>query len=326
MKKLLITFTITLFFCISGFAQIYKVAEMNTDQIRGLDKQKTAVILPGGILEQHGPYLPSYSDGYMNEWWTEQLAEAIVSRPGWSVMIFPTIPLGQSGANDIGYKPVFPGTYAVRASTLRAVFMDLASELGEQGFKWIFVMHAHGSPEHNLMLDQAGDYFRDTYKGKMVNLAGLLARPATPGPAVTEAVRKEDGTFEVHAGMSEMSRLLFLRRDLIPMTFLNSKSYTANNMEDAVAHGKSANWPGYIGAPRHATASYGAKAMRHGADHFNSLALSILDGAEERSIPRLSVVGLQDKATVDLLSVAAKHWAGIEKKQTDWLNKQGAKK
>lgn len=85
-------------------------------------------------------------------------------------MIFPTIPLGNSGANDIGGKYSFPGTYAVRFETLRAIFMDLAAELGEQKFKWIFVVHGHGAPNHVRALDQAGDSFRDTYGGRMVNL------------------------------------------------------------------------------------------------------------------------------------------------------------
>ena len=36
-------------------AQIYKLAELNTDQIRQLDRQKTVILLPGGMMEQHGP-------------------------------------------------------------------------------------------------------------------------------------------------------------------------------------------------------------------------------------------------------------------------------
>src|SRR4028119_413892 len=94
-------------------AQIYRVAQMNTEQIRALDKQKTVVILTGGILEEHGPHLPSFSDVYVNEWRSERLAEAIVERPDWAALMFPTIPLGSGGANEIGGKYVFPGTYAV---------------------------------------------------------------------------------------------------------------------------------------------------------------------------------------------------------------------
>jgi creatinine amidohydrolase len=162
-----------LFLATKGNAQIYRVAQMNTEQIRALDKQKTVVILTGGILEQHGPHLPSFTDGYSNEWLAQKLAEEIVQRPGMSVLLFPTIPLGHEGANEIGATHVFPGTYSVRRSTLRSIFMDLATELGEQNFRWIFIFHGHGAPFHNLMLDQAGDYFRETYGGRMVHIRGL---------------------------------------------------------------------------------------------------------------------------------------------------------
>jgi creatinine amidohydrolase/Fe(II)-dependent formamide hydrolase-like protein len=77
-----------------AFAQIYNVKEMNTEQIKAIDREKTAVILPEGILEEHGPYLPSFTDGYTAERRTEDLANAIVEKPGWKVLIFPLIPLG----------------------------------------------------------------------------------------------------------------------------------------------------------------------------------------------------------------------------------------
>ncbi|MEP6703569.1 MAG: creatininase family protein, partial [Acidobacteriota bacterium] len=90
--------------------QIFRVAEMNTKQIQGLNKQKTVVILPGGVIEQHGPFMPSFSDGYLNERLSRDFADAVVARPGWAVLMFPTIPLGTGGANEIGYKNVFPGS------------------------------------------------------------------------------------------------------------------------------------------------------------------------------------------------------------------------
>ena len=161
----------------SAEAQVYGLAELNIDQIRMLDRQRTVILIPGGILEEHGPYLPSFTDGYLNERLTEDLAAAIAKRPGWAAVVFPIIPLGSDGANRIGEKHVFPGSYPIRTATLRAVFMDLATEFGEQGFQWIFVIHGHGSPNHNRALDQAGEYFRDTYGGHMVNLTGLQPDP-----------------------------------------------------------------------------------------------------------------------------------------------------
>jgi hypothetical protein len=43
--------------------QILRLSDMNTDQIRALDRARTAVVIVGAPLEEHGPYLPSYADG-----------------------------------------------------------------------------------------------------------------------------------------------------------------------------------------------------------------------------------------------------------------------
>ena len=82
-------------------AQIYHVQDMTTVEIAALDKEKTAVILPGGILEEHGPYLPAFTDGYINQALTMEIANSIIKQPGWKVLIFPTVPLGSGGANEI---------------------------------------------------------------------------------------------------------------------------------------------------------------------------------------------------------------------------------
>src|SRR4051812_8129334 len=97
-----------------GVSQILDIRDLTAVQIASLDRQRTAVILQGGILEEHGPYLPIYSDGWMNEYMTRQLADALVARPGWKVLIFPVVPLGSGGANELAGKRSFPGTFAVR--------------------------------------------------------------------------------------------------------------------------------------------------------------------------------------------------------------------
>jgi creatinine amidohydrolase/Fe(II)-dependent formamide hydrolase-like protein len=225
-----------LFACSIGHAQIFHVAEMNVEQIRALDKQKTVVILPGGILEEHGPHLPSFTDGYSNEWLAQRLGEAIAASGGWSVLVFPIIPLGHGGGNEIGGKPVFPGTYSIKRSTLRAIFMDLANELGEQGFRRVFITHGHGSPYHNLVLDQAGDYFRDTYGGFMVNLHGLEPSGGQLSKlklepidlALPEHTKREIGLMDDHAGFEETSRLLYLRPHLVDPGHRILRPLTAN--------------------------------------------------------------------------------------------------
>jgi len=105
-------------------AQVTRVADLNTAQIRALDRSKTVVLLPGGILEEHGP--------------------------------------------------------------LRAIFMDLADELGDQGFRWILVVHVHGAPLHNRALDQASDYFQDVHRGRMEHLWGQVPVLAGWGNALQD--------------------------------------------------------------------------------------------------------------------------------------------
>ena len=60
-------------------AQILDVRELNTEQIGRLDRARTVVLLTAGILEEHGPFLPSYSDGYQSEFIAIRVADAIAA-------------------------------------------------------------------------------------------------------------------------------------------------------------------------------------------------------------------------------------------------------
>lgn len=262
-------------------AQVLRVAELNTEQIRALDRAKTAVILVGGILEEHGPYLPSYTDGYLNERLASDLGDAVAARPGWTALMFPPLPLGQGGANVIGGKHAFPGSYTVRASTLRALYMDLADALGEQGFRWVFVLNAHGSPPHNHALDEAGDYFHDAHGGRMVHLFGLMAMHLCCGEPkrrfLDEAGMKEDG-FTVHAGAGEHAIALFLRPDLVAPAVVSAPAATATSFEGLVRLASAPGWTGYFGSPRLASAALGAQIYGAIRENVVALAFRILDG------------------------------------------------
>jgi creatinine amidohydrolase len=333
MKQILLTVVLSLLLYGSTDAQIYRVAQMNAEQIRALDKQKTVVILTGGIIEQHGPHLPTFSDGYSNEWLAQKLAEEIVRRPGFAVLLFPTIPLGHEGANEIGAQFVFPGTYSIRRSTLRAIFMDLGTELGEQGFKWVFVVHGHGAPFHNLMLDEAGEYFRDAYGGRLVNLFGLqpnkeqlaaLNLSPLPESLVSAEEKKEIGNIDVHSGFDETSRLLFLRPDLVSPVYKQLPSLTANNFEEFFKAPRTPGWLGYQSSPRLASAAYGALSMQNRARNWNALAAAILDSKlDERNIPRYAKTMLAMPQFAEALAPSTRNEQERERKQREWLKKNG---
>ena len=93
--------------------------------------------------------------------------------------------------------------------------MDLATDLGEARFKWGLVLTMHGGPTHNQAIDQAAQYFNDTYAGRMVHVTGLasVVGAVPPDPFTSEQRAAED--FSIHADADEHSYLLFLRSDLV---------------------------------------------------------------------------------------------------------------
>jgi creatinine amidohydrolase len=270
-------------------AQVRQVAELNTQQIRALDRSHTVVLLQGGMLEEHGPYLPAFTDGILSARLTSELADGIArQRPEWTVLVFPPVSVGSSGSNEIGRQYSYPGTYAVRPSTLRAAFTDIASELGEQGFRWVLVVHVHGSPLHIGALDDAGDFFHDTYGGTMVNLWGLLPVLGGWGGAMsvmTPAEKAADG-LSLHAGMDEHSLMLYLRPDLVSREYLNAPAVAGANYAEAFAVAQQPGWPGYLGAPALATAAFGQRIWRAFSDATVKTSLEILDGKDPNSYPR----------------------------------------
>jgi|RhiMethySRZTD1v2_1073278.scaffolds.fasta_scaffold122748_2 creatinine amidohydrolase len=302
------------------FGQIYHVKEMNTEQIKALDREKTVVILPGGILEEHGPYLPSFTDGYRDKRLTEALANGIVEKPGWKVLVFPVIPLGTYPANNLGQKYVFPGSYTVRPATLRAVFMDLATDLGEQGFRWVFVVHSHLSPSNNRALNQAGDYFHDIYRGQMVHLMALIS--AQPRQTVRSEEEQREDAAGTHAGVSETNHILFLRPDLVNPAYKNAPPLPARDLKQRQEIAKANDWAGYWGSPRLATAAAGAASLKRLSSRLVDLALQILDGFDYSQMKRLG-----DEITPAEPSVVGKtftqHNQEIDTREREWLKKNG---
>lgn len=270
-------------------AQVRQLAALTTRDIRALDRARTVVVLPGGMLEEHGPYLPAYTDGILSARLTEELAAGIArERPGWTVLVFPTIAAGASGYNEIGGQVRFPGTYAIRPSTLRATFADLATELGEQGFRTVFVVHVHGSPLHIGAIDDVGDFFHDRYGGVMVNLWGLLPVLGGWGGAMsgmTAAEKAADG-LSLHAGMDEHSLMLYLQPELVAPDVRQAPPISGPTYEAGFAAAARPGWPGYLGAPHLASAAFGETIWRGFSTAALTTAIEILDGRDPTTYPR----------------------------------------
>ena len=309
----------------SADAQVLRITDLNTAQIRALDRSKTVVFVPGGMMEEHGPYLPAFTDGILSERLTGELLKAFADKkPGWTALVLPAINIGASGYNEFGGHYVFPGTYAMRPSTLRAMFMDLAEDLGEQGFRRIFVVHVHGSPHHIGALDDAGDYFRDTYGGQMVNLWGMLPVIGGWGRALatlSDAVKKEEGA-SFHAGMDEHSLMLHLRPDLVAPGYTTAPIVTGATPQASLEIARKPDWPGYLGSPRLATAQIGERIWTTFAAAAVDHMLKIVDGADPRQFPRYADLLRKNPVFADWIKTGEARDADRRTRQQEWLAKR----
>ncbi len=301
-------------------AEVLQLVELNTRQIAALDRNTTVVIIPGGILEEHGPYLPSFSDGYLNIDESRRLAKDLSERD-WTVVMFPLIPLGALDA--IGGRQVFPGTYAIRAEIVRAIYMDLAIELGEQGFRYVFVMHMHGAPPHNMALDQAGQFFRDEYGGQMQHLSGYTAVGYSAPELLSEDALEEEG-FSVHAGVMETSVVMYLRPDLVAQDVIAAEPITGQNFADLVKIAEEPNWLGYFGSPRRASAAVGQAIVDRRYKTILGLALRVLDGDDLVDEPRLAALAYQDSNRASLMHQSREERVRRAERQQAWIDRTGA--
>lgn len=195
--------------------------------------------------------------------------------------------------------------------------MDLATEPGEQGFKWVFIIHGHGAPNHNRALDQAGDYFRDVY-GHMVNLVGLLPVVSAWDGKKTNAERKEDGLV-IHAGMDETSMMLSVRPDLVDPRYKTARPQSGEKMEDLINVARSKEWRGYFGSPRLASRTKYQKGWGTAAREAVSVALKILAGMDERQIARFADEMKKSAPDAMLDEASLSHEEATKRKQDEWL-------
>jgi hypothetical protein len=155
----------------------------------------------------------------------------------------------------------------------------------------------------------------------MVNLTGLLpVVGAWDGKKVRRTAKRR--RLPIHAGMDETSMMLALRPNLVNPSYKNAKPFSSDKMEDLITMAQSKDWLGYLGSPRLASREQYANGWQIALNEAVSLGLKILDGLDDRTIPRFGDEMLKSAPDVALDKVTLKHEAEIERKQDEWLKKK----
>ena len=118
------------------------MVEMPWPEIEAAASRGANVLLPIGIIEEHGPHLGLAVDTYaaclvamkVRRILFEQNIETIIAPPQY---------WGISRATA-----VFGGTFSIRPETMQSLIVDIMMNLSRWGFKRVFTINWHADMEH----------------------------------------------------------------------------------------------------------------------------------------------------------------------------------
>jgi creatinine amidohydrolase len=272
---------------------VYRMEELTWTAIDALDRDSTLIILPVGMLEQHGPHLPVGSDTLAVAYEANFVAQRVSrTSPGWSVVMMPAIAYGHSGANNLGDLPIHPGTYALRQSTFRALLADVGAQLAQNGFKWIFVLNGHGAPSHAVATDEACHFVSERFGVTMLDVTALFradqeiqARGAEMNARFFSPAEIASFGMDVHAGVGETAGMLAIRPDLVRPNYRTLPSQSGGSFEELRAIATAPGWQGYLSAPALATPQYGAAVETWWIDGTSQLIVQTIRGEDMAARP-----------------------------------------
>jgi len=106
------------------------------------------VLLPIGIIEEHGPHMGLASDIYQTYNWCK-LTRRALDLKDIPALIAPPMYWGISR-----FVSNYPGTFSVRAETMQALIFDIHASLHQWGFEYVFSFNAHGDSSHNQVFQE----------------------------------------------------------------------------------------------------------------------------------------------------------------------------
>jgi creatinine amidohydrolase/Fe(II)-dependent formamide hydrolase-like protein len=171
----------------------WRIKEMTPVAIGELLLKRSALIVPVGTTEQHGPHLPLGCDTIIVERLSDDLSAAF------SVLRAPTVEFGVHAVS----RP-FPGGASLRHRTLHRVMNELIESWEEgAGVREFMILTAQASEAH---LEALSTIRTDEATVQVVDVFGLDFGPLLDQPGAP-----------IHGGELDTSLLLYLAPDVVRM-------------------------------------------------------------------------------------------------------------
>jgi creatinine amidohydrolase len=272
------------------------IADMTWPAVEAAALAGEPLLIPIGVIEQHGLQLPLATDVYGAHVWSS-LVKAELAKNGLPCQIAPPFYFGMTTSTAM-----FPGSVNVKPESMVAILTDILESYASWGFRRQFIINHHGDAHHLGAIVRVIELLRDQNISATYVLCGLrrdaLDRGyqttfAKPFPLTeaevlnvldseTTAAARERLTrsphLDVHAGEGETSLIMRWAPDTLPTdvdhTLIEPAPESPRQFAEATPQGR---WReisplGHIGDPARASVENGDLYLFEAADIARAIA------------------------------------------------------
>jgi creatinine amidohydrolase len=178
------------------------LADLSWTEIKKAAEENALVLVPIGVIEEHGPQMCTGVDAYLACQRSVALKQRLDSLHIKTV-IAPPVYWGVMQLSETG---AFPGSFIVSPSTMKALLADIFANLQRWGFHYVYCINHHGDRMHRKSLNEA--------MGEAKEKLGIVfyndQEPEDRNQAPEDKQYITGKLFEpdYHAGISETSAML----------------------------------------------------------------------------------------------------------------------
>ncbi len=132
------------------------MADITWPEIEKAVEKNAIVLLPVGVIEEHGPHIACGADIYLSYLHCKLIKQEL-TKSGIAAIIAPPFYWGINTSTRN-----FPGSFDIRPETMKALLADIVSNLKHWGFKKAYYINCHGEGGHNrVILESAKESLQD---------------------------------------------------------------------------------------------------------------------------------------------------------------------
>lgn len=175
----------------------YRFEHLSAEELRPHIAQKSLIILGIGTVEEHGAHLPTGTDWFITQRFTDDLAAYLQKNTTVPFLTLPAIWTGYSARE----MQRWPGTVKMSTRTVMDMMREIIGSLCEMGFDKILVLNGHG--HHAELLRVVAREIADDH-----NVFPAVANIFGMGVKEYNAVRRGPAGGSIHGGEDETSVML----------------------------------------------------------------------------------------------------------------------